>query len=85
MLGKQFPAELIGTFTLCFMGCGTAMLVGSDAANGGGHVLAALAFGPSIVAATTGNTGPMGCVIVFIAAPLVGAAIAAAFYSYLEK
>lgn len=47
---KKYFSELIGTFVLVFMGCGTAMLVGCDAASGGGYVLTALAFGLSVVA-----------------------------------
>ena len=47
---KKFFAELIGTATLVFMGCGTAMLVGFDATSGSGYLLTALAFGLSIVA-----------------------------------
>lgn len=47
---KKNLSELIGTFVLVFMGCGTAMLVGCDASYGGGYILTALAFGLSIVA-----------------------------------
>ena len=47
---KKCFAEFIGTAVLVFMGCGTAMLVGCDAANGGGYILTALAFGLTIVA-----------------------------------
>ena len=47
---KKFFAELIGTCTLVVLGCGTAMLVGCDAASGGGYILTALAFGLAIVA-----------------------------------
>ncbi len=47
---KKYLSELIGTCVLVFMGCGTAMLVGCDAANGGGYILTALAFGLSVVA-----------------------------------
>ena len=47
---KKYLAEFIGTAVLVFMGCGTAMLVGCDAANGGGYILTALAFGLTIVA-----------------------------------
>ena len=47
---KKYLAEAIGTCTLVVLGCGTAMLVGCDAAFGGGYVLTALAFGLSIVA-----------------------------------
>lgn len=46
---KKFIAELIGTCVLVTLGCGTAMLVGCDAANGGGYILTALAFGLVIV------------------------------------
>ena len=45
---KKYIAELIGTFTLVFMGCGSAMLLGCDA--NGGHLAVALAFGLAIVA-----------------------------------
>lgn len=47
---KKYLAEFIGTCTLVVLGCGTAMLVGCDAAAGGGYILTALAFGLSIVA-----------------------------------
>ena len=47
---KKFLAECIGTAILVILGCGTAMLVGCDAVNGGGYVLTALAFGLAIVA-----------------------------------
>lgn len=46
---KKFVAEFIGTMVLVTLGCGTAMLVGCDAANGGGYILTALAFGLVIV------------------------------------
>ena len=46
---KRFIAEFIGTCVLVTLGCGTAMLVGCDAANGGGYILTALAFGLVIV------------------------------------
>ena len=46
---KKYIAELLGTFTLVFVGCGTAMLVGCDASSGGGYILTALAFGLAIV------------------------------------
>ena len=47
---KKYIAEVIGTAVLVLMGCGTAMLVGCDAASGSGYLLTALAFGLSIVA-----------------------------------
>jgi aquaporin Z len=46
---NKYVAEFIGTFVLVFLGCGTAMLVGCDAVNGGGYILTALAFGLVIV------------------------------------
>lgn len=46
---KKYIAEVIGTFVLVLLGCGTAMLVGCDSAFGGGYILTALAFGLVIV------------------------------------
>ena len=46
---KKLIAEFIGTCTLVLLGCGTAMLVGCDAAAGSGYILTALAFGLVIV------------------------------------
>ena len=51
---KKYIAECIGTFTLVFIGCGTAMLVGCDAAQGSGYILTAFAFGLAIVALAYG-------------------------------
>ena len=58
---KKYIAEFIGTCVLVTLGCGTAMLVGCDAANGGGYILTALAFGLVIVgmAYSVGNIS--GC------------------------
>ena len=47
---RKYFSELIGTCVLVFMRCGTAMLVGCSAENGGGYILTALAFGLSVVA-----------------------------------
>jgi aquaporin Z len=46
---KKYIAEFIGTMVLVILGCGTAMLVGCDAASGSGYLLTALAFGLTIV------------------------------------
>ena len=46
---KKYVAECIGTCVLVVLGCGTAMLVGCDAASGSGYLLTALAFGLTIV------------------------------------
>jgi len=56
---KKYLAELIGTFVLVFMGCGSAMLLG--VAPDGGHLAVALTFGLSIVAMAYVIGGVSGC------------------------
>ncbi len=51
----------------------------------GTSVNPARSIGPAIVAAVSGNTTPITCVWVFIIGPLVGAALAALVYRYLES
>ena len=46
---KPYVAEFFGMLALVTFGCGTAMLVGCDAAAGSGYLLTALAFGLTIV------------------------------------
>ena len=58
-LFKKVIAEIIGTFCLVFMGCGTAMLVGCDVT--GGYLLTALAFGLTIVAMAYSIGNISGC------------------------
>lgn len=58
---KKYIAECIGTFVLVVMGCGTAMLVGCDAASGSGYLLTALAFGLAIVAMAYSVGNISGC------------------------
>ncbi len=58
---KKYVAECIGTMVLVTLGCGTAMLVGCDAANGGGYILTAFAFGLSIVAMAYSIGNISGC------------------------
>lgn len=58
---KKYLAEFIGTMVLVIMGCGTAMLVGCDSANGCGYILTALAFGLSIVAMAYSIGNISGC------------------------
>ena len=58
---KKYIAEFIGTCVLVTMGCGTAMLVGCDAVNGGGYILTALAFGLTIVAMAYSIGNISGC------------------------
>ena len=58
---KKLVAECIGTCVLVVCGCGTAMLVGCDAVNGGGYILTALAFGLTIVAMAYSMGNISGC------------------------
>ena len=58
---KKYIAEFIGTMVLVVLGCGTAMLVGCDAANGCGYILTALAFGLVIVAMAYSIGNISGC------------------------
>lgn len=56
---RTYLAELIGTFILVFMGCGSAIVLGCDIP--GGHLAVALAFGLSIVAAAYVIGNVSGC------------------------
>ena len=56
---KKCLAELLGTFTLTFMGCGAAVVLG--ATTYGGHLAVALAFGLSIVAMAYSIGKVSGC------------------------
>ena len=58
---KEYVAEFIGTAVLVTVGCGTAMLVGCDAASGSGYLLTALAFGLVIVAMAYSIGNISGC------------------------
>ena len=58
---KKYVAEAVGTAVLVILGCGTAMLVGCDAAQGGGYILTALAFGLTIVAMAYSIGNISGC------------------------
>ncbi|MBE5832206.1 MAG: aquaporin [Butyrivibrio sp.] len=58
---KKYVAECIGTAVLVVLGCGTAMLVGCDAANGSGYLLTALAFGLVIVGMAYSIGNISGC------------------------
>ena len=60
-MSKKLIAEAIGTATLVILGCGTAMLVGCDAAAGSGYLLTALAFGLTIVAMAYSIGNFSGC------------------------
>lgn len=51
----------------------------------GTSVNPARSIAPAVFAAAAGNTAPAKCLWVFIVAPLVGGALAAVVYKYLEK
>lgn len=51
----------------------------------GTSVNPARSFGPAVVAAINGNSAPIACLWVFIVGPLVGAALAAVVYKFLES
>lgn len=56
---KKYLAEAIGTLTLVFMGCGSAMVVGVQIP--GGHLAVALCFGLAIIATAYVIGGISGC------------------------
>ena len=83
---KKTIAEFIGTATLVVLGCGTAMLVGCDAASGSGYLLTALAFGLTIVAMAYSIGNISGCHInpaVSLAVYLTGGIGKADFIAYI--
>ena len=82
---KKYVAEFIGTMTLVILGCGTAMLVGCDAASGSGYLLTALAFGLTIVAMAYSIGNVSGCHInpaVSLGVLLSGGITTSEFISY---
>jgi len=56
---KRYLAEMIGTMILVFMGCASAVFLGTEV--GGGHLAVAFAFGLSIVAMAYVIGGVSGC------------------------
>ncbi len=83
---RKYLAELIGTCVLVTVGCGTAMLVGCDAASGSGYLLTALAFGLTIVAMAYSIGNISGCHInpaVSLAVLINGGISAAEFCGYV--
>lgn len=83
---KKYLAECIGTATLVILGCGTAMLVGCNAAAGSGYLLTALAFGLTIVAMAYSIGNISGCHInpaVSLGVLLTGGMSAKEFVGYV--
>ena len=58
---KKYISEFIGAAVLVILGCGTAMLVGCDAASSSSYLLTALAFGLVIVAMAYSIGNISGC------------------------
>lgn len=83
---KKYFAEAIGTAVLVILGCGTAMLVGCNAASGSGYLLTALAFGLTIVAMAYSIGNISGCHInpaVSLGVYLTGGMSGKEFVSYV--
>jgi len=51
----------------------------------GTSVNPARSFGPALFAAFSGNLAPLGCLWVFIVGPMLGAALAAVTYNFLQN
>ncbi len=58
---KKYVAEFIGTMVLVLIGCGTAMAVGCDPANGSGYILTAFAFGLALLTMAYSIGNISGC------------------------
>ncbi|MBQ9357442.1 MAG: MIP family channel protein [Prevotella sp.] len=58
---KKYLAELVGTFTLTFLGCGAAVALGCADSNTASVVGTALAFGLAVVAMAYTIGGISGC------------------------
>ncbi len=58
---KKYVAEAIGTCALVTFGCGTAVAVGCDSANGSGYILTAFAFGLVLMAMAYSIGNISGC------------------------
>lgn len=58
---KKYLAEMVGTFVLTFLGCGTAVALGCGPENTAAIVGTAIAFGLSVVAMAYAIGGISGC------------------------
>ena len=58
---KKYFAELIGTMVLVLIGCGTAMAVGCNPAEGSGYILTAFAFGLGLLTMAYSIGNISGC------------------------
>ena len=58
---KKYLAEMVGTFVLTFLGCGTAVALGCSADNTAAVVGTAMAFGLSVIAMAYTIGGISGC------------------------
>lgn len=85
ILGVTSPKAKHGSFGGLVIGLTLTLVHILGIGLTGTSVNPARSIGPAIVAAITGNTEPIACIWVFIVAPLIGAAIAAAVYRFLES
>ncbi len=58
---KKYIAEFIGTLVLVLIGCGTAMAVGCNPAEGSGYILTAFAFGLALLTMAYSIGNISGC------------------------
>ena len=58
---KKYIAEFIGTMVLVLIGCGTAMTVGCNPAEGSGYILTAFAFGLALLTMAYSIGNISGC------------------------
>ena len=85
ILGVTSPKFKHGSFAGLIIGLSLTLVHILGIGLTGTSVNPARSIGPAIVAALAGNSAPIACVWVFIVAPLIGGALAAVVYKYLEK
>lgn len=85
ILGVTSPNAKHGSFGGLIIGLTLTLVHILGIGLTGTSVNPARSIGPAIVAAISGNTEPIACLGVFIIAPLIGAALAAVIYKFLES
>ena len=84
ILGVTSPKANHGSFGGVVIGFSLVLVHILGIGLTGTSVNPARSIGPAIIAAASGNTAPVSCLWVFIAAPLIGGALAAVVYRFLE-
>ena len=85
ILGVTSPKANHGSFGGVVIGFSLVLVHILGIGLTGTSVNPARSIGPAIVAAINGNSAPMSSLWVFIVAPLIGGALAAVVYRFLEK